>query len=268
MWSKRISILAVMLCVTVAVSACGADASSQEDADSVTVYAAASLKGVLDAAQVSFSEQYPEIDLAFNFAGTHVLKTQLEQGADADLFLAAREQDVQDLQDQNIVERYLRLADNRLVVVMSEDSRDRLQSIRDLADENVLLVLAESNAPVGEYALRMIDRLEQMEPFGVDFKERLMNNIVSYESNEQHVLAKIELGEADAGVIYTSSLATAALAGKQLASLPIPEQANVTSSYYAASLIGASPETAIFLDWLQSEDGKALLESYGYLQEG
>ncbi|GIQ69649.1 molybdenum ABC transporter substrate-binding protein [Xylanibacillus composti] len=269
MRASRFAIISLALSMAVtALSACGAAASTKEASASVTVYAAASLKSLLEAAQVEFSKEYPDIGLQFNFAGTHVLKTQIEQGAEADVFLAAREQDVQALQEQGLAGPISRFTGNQLVIVVNEESSRGIQTVDDLANEGVLLVMAEPKAPVGEYAQRLIDQLEQSGQYGSDFKERFMRNVVSYESNEQHVLAKVELGEADAGIVYTSSLAAASIAGKRLSHLQIPESLNVTAHYYAARMNPASAAAQTFLDWLESEKGKALQARYGYDQGG
>jgi molybdate transport system substrate-binding protein len=133
--------------------------------------------------------------------------------------------------------------------------------LRDLANPGLKLVLADKSVPAGNYTLQALDKLSADPAYGGDFKERVLANVVSYESNVRQVLSKVELGEADAGMVY----ATDARAAK-VDTIEIEDKYNVLARYYIAPLKDAShPDAAKrFIEYTLSEEGQRTLESYGF----
>ena len=118
--------------------------------------------------------------------------------------------------------------------------------------------------PVGNYTLNFLDRASQQTDYGPDFKEKVLKNVLSYEENVKAVLSKVLLGEADAGIIYTSDISQAN-AG-QVGQLNIPDALNPTISYTIAPVLGSpNPElTNAFVDFVLSTQGQAILKSHGF----
>ncbi len=246
---------------------CSSKATVSSTHEDIYIYAAASLKGLMDDVKLQYEKAHPDVELIMNYAGTHVLKTQIEQGAEADLFISARERDIQDLQTSGYLSVYSLFAGNQLIIAVSKEGSEKIGRIEDLSREGVRLVLAEQKAPVGEYSRLSLEKLQQSGQYGDRFMQDVLANVVSNESNEQNVLAKVTLGEADAGIVYTSSLSGMAAQKNGIKTLTIPSDVNITSYYYSAPLKNAAEGTASLQAWLNSEKGKVLIEKHGYLVE-
>ena len=95
---------------------------------------------------------------------------------------------------------------NRLVVIVPADNPAGIDSLDDLANEGVLLVIAGEGVPVRDYTTAMVDRLVNVPGYGEDYKTAFFNNVVSEEDNVRQVAAKVALGEADAGLVYVSDV--------------------------------------------------------------
>jgi molybdate transport system substrate-binding protein len=122
-------------------------------------------------------------------------------------------------------------------------------------------VLADPTVPAGNYSLQALDRLSSDPEYGVDFKEKVLANVVSREDNVRQVLAKVHLGEADAGIAYVTDVAAA-----EVKIIEIPELANVEALYYvAAAKEPRNPVAAqAFVSYLLSEEGQMVLERFGF----
>lgn len=126
------------------------------------------------------------------------------------------------------------------------------------------MVLAHENVPVGKYAREMLARASQQPGYGADFSERVLGNVVSQEVNVKQVLAKVALGEADAGIVYATDVKAAA---SEVRTVTIPDELNVVACYPIAIGAGSRvPEQAArFVDFVRSEAGRAVLERSGFL---
>ena len=245
---------------------CGGQASMQEgQANEVTVFAASSLKGAFEALAVGLKEKGIE-KVDYNFAGSQALAAQLSQGAGGDVFTSADEKNMDAaIVASSVVSGTQRvLATNKLVVAVPAGG-GQISTLKDLARPGLKLVLAEKSVPAGSYSLQVLDKLSGDPAYGSDFKERVLANVVSYESNVRQALSKVELGEADAGIVY----ATDARAAK-VDTIEIEDKYNVVARYYIAPVKDAAhPEAAArFIQYALSEEGQRTLESYGFGRAG
>jgi molybdate transport system substrate-binding protein len=152
-------------------------------------------------------------------------------------------------------------AGNRLVVVVPEDNPAGIATLADLARPGVKLVLAAEEVPVGKYARQTLASMNAL--LGSDFAASVLANVVSSEDNVKQVVAKISLGEADAGIVYS----TDAMADPSLPTISIDDPYNVTPSYPLAVLTGA-PQADLagqVVAFVLSTEGQAILDSYGFL---
>jgi molybdate transport system substrate-binding protein len=230
----------------------------------LTVFAASSLTDAFNDIKVKFEEIHPGVDVQYNFAGTSTLRTQLEQGARADIFASANEAHMDAAMQSELIDGTpITFASNRLVVITPSGS-ERVKSISDLANENVKLVLALPDVPVGAYTRESISRLDASGDFGYGFGDRVMSNLVSEESNVRQVAAKVMLDEADAGIVYNTDVAGEAAA--RLITIQIPDEFNVLASYPLARLRSSQNPAAAraFVEFVLSENGQAILTSYGF----
>jgi molybdate transport system substrate-binding protein len=149
---------------------------------------------------------------------------------------------------------------NKLVVILPADNAAGLAKLEDLANSGIKLVLAAEEVPVGKYARQALDQMNGQ--FGSDFQAKVLANVVSNEDNVKQVVAKVQLGEADAGIVYTSD----AVAAPELKTIEIPAELNVIAEYPIATLTqSANADLAdAFIAYVLSSDGQAVLQNWGF----
>lgn len=230
----------------------------------LTIYAAASLKDVLEAAEDAYETGNPGVTLTISTDSSAALATQIEQGAPADVFLSADTANPQRLLDAGLVEGGLvTFAGNVLVLIVPIDNPAAIQSPADLATPGVKIIAAGEEVPITMYANRLVANLAGESGYPADFAAAYEANIVSREDNVKAVVAKIELAEGDGGFVY----ATDAMASTKVATIDLPSSANVLAAY-AGVVIKASANVvaaSLFLEWLAGPDGEAILRDFGFL---
>jgi molybdate transport system substrate-binding protein len=156
----------------------------------LTIFAAASLTNV-----------FPQIDAKhhYSFAGSNALAAQIKQGAPADVFASANTSIPQQLYDAGLVEKPVVFTRNALILIVPKSNPARIRSVYDLRRDGVKLVVAAPGVPVGDYTRIVLHNL------GLD---DALGNVVSNETDVREVLAKVALGEADAGFVYTTDART------------------------------------------------------------
>ena len=230
----------------------------------LTVFAAASLTGAFTEIGSQFDAVNPGVTTIFNFAGSNQLATQINEGAPVDVFASANHAQLDVVVESGMVDANAPavFVTNRLIVVIPADNPGQIESLQDLATPGILLVLAAEEVPVGRYSLEFLDRASADPAFGASFREDVLANLVSYEENVRGVLNKVTLGEADAGIVYTSDL----IGVDGVASVEIPERLNLLAEYPIATLSeSANPSAAAaFVDYVLSDAGQAVLANYGF----
>ncbi len=223
-------------------------------AQELAVFAASSLTESFEAVAAAF-EAEQGVEVVLNFAGSSTLSTQILQGAPADVFASADEAQMGMVAEAGLLKGEPQtFAQNRLVVITPAGSA--IQTLRDLAEPGVLLVLAGPNVPAGRYALEVLGRLNAV--YGADFSARVLANLVSEETNVRQVAAKVGLGEADAALVYATDAAV--LSGVDI--IEIPAAYNVTARYPIAVLADSGhPELAsAFVEFVQTSGQETLAE--------
>lgn len=229
----------------------------------VTVLAAASLTGAFQELADSFEHAHPGVRVRLDFAGTPSLVLQIEQGGAADVFASADTHWMDVVRDSGWVASPVVFAHNNLVLIAPVANPAHIGSMRDLARHGVKLVVADSAVPVGHYARTAFDRLGATPGIPIGYAANVRRNIVSNEDNVKGVVAKVELGEADAGIVYRTDAAAAAA---HLRVLPLPAVADVVADYPIAVLRHSrEPELArAFIALLLSPTGTAILQRAGF----
>src|SRR5207244_643871 len=132
---------------------------------------------------------------------------------------------------------------NHLVVIVPHDNSAGITSLADLSKPKTKIILADRNVPAGQYAIRFLDRCEKSSGFEASFKQHVLMNVVSYEENVKVVLGKILLGEADAGIVYSSDISRDSL--HRVRRVEIPDSLNVIAEYpIAIAQEARSPQAA------------------------
>ena len=239
-------------------------ASASASAADLTIYGAASLAGVLDAAKTAYETADPGSKVTVSTDSSAALEMQIEQGAPADVFLAADTTNPKKLVDGGFAAgEAVDFAGNELTVIVPKDNPGKISTPADLARNGVKVVAAGDEVPITKYATQLVKNLAKVSGYPVDFQAAYDRNVVSKEDNVKSVVAKVGLGEGDAGIVYV----TDALASKDVDTVPIPDGANVPATY-AGVVVKASPNAdaaKAFLDWLAGPDGQAILKQSGFL---
>lgn len=242
-------------------------AASLEPAN-LTVFAAASLTDAFNEIGQNFSADHPGVIFTFNFAGSQQLAQQLGQGAPADIFASAnkKQMEVAIMEAGRVISGTERtFARNRLVVIYPADNPAGLAQLPDLAKPGLKLVLAAKEVPVGQYSLDFLNKTITDTAFSPTFADEVLKNVVSYEENVKSVLAKIALGEADAGIVYTSDITSAD--SDKVGRLDIPDNLNVIASYPIAVTNDSphSTQAQAFVAYVLSPAGQNVLAKYGFI---
>ncbi len=230
----------------------------------LTVFAASSLTQAFAEIAAAFEQSHPGTAITVNFDGSQRLRTQLEHGAQADLFAPAdREQMDALIQAGLIAGQPANFASTRMVFLAHRDFAPA--NLPALAAPGVKIVLALPAAPAGRYSSAVIARMRDDPQFGPAYADGLLANIVSTEANVRSVAQKVALGEADAGITYRTD-ALPAYTAQRVKVIPLPAFVNVTARYPIA-ILRESPQQQLaqaFINFVLSPDGQAILESNGF----
>jgi molybdate transport system substrate-binding protein len=233
----------------------------------LTVLAAASLTASFTELAETFQAANPGVTVEYSFAGSQELAQQLEQGAEADVFASASKKYMEaavasgrvNADDSKVFVR------NRLVLIFPKDNPGGLTELKDLAKAGLKLDLADQSVPVGQYSLDFLDKAIADPSFDPQFKDNVLNNVVSYETNVKAVVSKVALGEADAGIVYVTDI-TADVADK-VGKLYIPDALNTIATYPIAPIADSkNAELAqAFVDMILSPEGQEVMSKYGFI---
>ena len=270
-------LLATVALVLIACSNAGAAAPSAAHATPVTtgevstsanreltVFGAASLKGVLDKTKAAFETAYPGTTVTISTDSSSALEMQIEQGAPADVFLSADTTNPKKLVDAGLAEgAAVAFAGNKLTIIVPTANPEGIRTPADLAKPGVKVIAAGDEVPITKYATQVVGNLAKEAGYPADFAAKCTRNVVSKEDNVKAVVAKIELGEGDAGFVYV----TDAKASSRVTPVDVPDTANVPTPYAGVVVKASKNATAAkaFLDWFAGPDGQAILIEYGFL---
>lgn len=215
------------------------------DDEPLTVYAASSLTEV-------FEQLAP--DARFNFAGSDELATQLREGAPADVYAAASPRYPAELFDEGIVDEPAVFATNRLVIVVPSENPAGIRGLDDLAEPDVRLVVGGEGVPIGDYTRELLERSGRVD---------VLDRVVSEEEDVKGVLAKVALGEADAGFVYATD---ARAARDEVLGIELPGDLQARVEYPVAIVreTARDDEARRFVELLLSSRGREALRAAGF----
>lgn len=255
---------ALLMMLILVMSACGnggtEDDSASEDAveGTITVSAAASLVDALEAVAVRFNEEYPEVQVDFNFGGSGALMQQIMQGAPADLFFSANESHFEAVVEEGYIdeENAVDLLRNEIVLVVPEGS-DRVSSFDDLKNADRIGVGNPESVPAGEYSMEAFENMDIMEEIESKF---------IFATDVRQVLNYVETENVDAGVVYhTDALTSDGIEVVDTA----PEDSHSPVIYPLGILKGTDNPKAqrAFYEFVQSEEAGEIFNEYGFIIE-
>lgn len=228
-----------------------------DEAQTLTISAAASLKNVMEEITPVFEKENEGIALTFNYGSSGDLQKQIENGAPADVFISAAEKQMNELEEEGLIEEESRedLVKNELVLIVPK-GQDGITSFRDLTDDGVTQVaLGEPSAvPAGQYAEEVLSSLGILEQ---------VSEKAVYGKDVTQVLTYVENGEVQAGLVYKTDAASS----DKVEIVAIAPKESYQEVIYPAALIKNSSNYeagTTFMTFLQREDVKRIFEKYGF----
>lgn len=240
--------------------------SATQGQRTIVVFAASSLTNVFEDIADDFESANPGVEVLFSFGGSSVIAAQLVEGAPADVFASANTEQMEIVRNAGrIAGETVTFARNRLALIVPSGNPAGIESVRDLARPGVKLVVGAVGVPIRAYMDSMFELLAADPSYGDVFVAGGLANIVSEEQNVRQVVAKLALGEGDAGIVYHSDVIPNL--ADQVIAIPIPDSVNPVADYPIAVIEDASqPElAAAFVDYMLSEAGQAVMLRWNFL---
>jgi molybdate transport system substrate-binding protein len=262
--SARMGVAVICLAiVAMLAAACGTSSSStvrttsasQKVSGTVVVFAAASLKDAFDQIGKQFEQANPGVSVKFNYAGSSSLATQIKQAAPADVFASADTTNMDTVTNDNLASDPKNFASNTLEIMVGAGNPKHIKSVADLANSDVKVAVCASDVPCGKYTQEIFN------------KASVTVHPVSEETSVSSVVTKVTLGEADAGVVYTTDVKAA---GDKAAGVAIPANQNVTAEYPIVALKDAPNKdgATAFINYVLGSAGQKVLQSFGFKPAG
>ena len=255
--------LVVALASVVALAACAPASPSRAGSPGITAFVAASLRDAMAAVGPAYAEA-TGVQIETSADASTALRVLIEQGARTDVLLSADTKNPDTLLAGGLViGSVVPFAQNSLAIIVPTSNPAGIRSALDIGRPGVKIVAAGEGVPITGYADRLVEQLGADTSHRGAFVAGYAANVVTREDNVKAVVAKIELGEGDAAIVY----ATDALAATGVLVIPIPDGLNVLATY-----AGVVPTTALhpgaggaFLNWLAGPSGQAILARFGFV---
>lgn len=262
-WATYAAMLvAVILVVTYGVGSKSASKDASVNQIEMFALVAANATDPFNELMEEFEEDHLDVNADATYAGTQIIRTQLEQGAKADLFLSADLEHIEAVKEQGLISEFFPVSNNHLVIVVPKEDQVGIQSIEDLGSKKVKLVIGTDTVPIGRYTRDVFQKASAT--YGQEFNEKVMENVVSLETNVKQVLQKVSLGEAEAGIVYTTDVTPEFL--RTVDVIEIPEEFNIVATNYI-SVTKQAPNKELaeeFMEMMLSDEGQEVFLKYNY----
>lgn len=267
------NVLSLILLLTMLAGTSGAFAQSslqtEEPAVELIVFAAASMTESMTQIAELYKEVAPNVTILYNFDSSGTLKTQIQEGADCDLFISAGQKQMNALDinadpktnteklDFVLENTRFNIVSNSVVMIVPEGSKKEISDFKDVLTDKVdLVAIGNSDVPVGQYSEEIYTNLGLWEQLKSSGK-------ISYSSNVKEVLSQVEAAAVDCGIVYSTDAATAKNV-KIVATAPENSHKPIT---YPAAIIKTGKNIAAaekFVEFLKGEEASKVFESIGF----
>ena len=247
------------------IAGCGgvSGGEGKQQGGTLTVLAASSLIDAFGVLANRFEEQNPGVKVKQSFESSSTLLAQIQQGAPADVFASAAEEEMDKAVKDGLVKGEPEVfVKNREIVMVPKDNPANIRRFRDVANPEVKLVLAGKEVPAADYALEILGKAES--EYGADFEEDVLSNVVSRESDVRASVNRVVVGDADATFGYASDYTPDIR--DRVKVVPIPPDLNIVATYPVAALEDAkSPGLAKkWVELVTSEEGQRVLQKWNF----
>lgn len=231
------------------------------DQQEILVAAAASLQYVMeDRIQPAFEKENPDIKLRFTFDSSGKLQTQIEEGADADVFFSAAMKQMNALEDEGLIEAdsVVELLENKIALIVPKDSTLGITGFEDITKADRIALGDPESVPVGQYSKEAFENLGMWDD--VEAK-------TSFGTNVTEVLSWVAAGSADAGIVYLTD-ATTSDQYEQVKVVGYAPEGSVSKVIYPVGIVSASTKKDAaqkFVDYLETDDALSFFAEYGFM---
>lgn len=247
---------------TVATTTATATPTTSADQTQITVFAAASLKGVMSEMGEQFEAENKNIKVNFNFAGSQTLKTQILEGADVDMFISANNKQFTPVVEAGMITEKKILLKNKLAIAVPKANKKQITDLAGMAGEGVVLVIGNKDVPFGQYTRDIINKYQNDSHAG--YVDAFMANVKSEVDAVDKIKPLLILDEADASLVYKSDISKSDK--EDITLIEIPDEYNVIADY-PYGIIDATKNKAAVEAWeayMTGSAGTALLTDYGF----
>jgi len=252
---KKTLCLLMIICLVFSLVGCSSNTAADES--TITVAAAASLKNCLDDILIPmFQEKYPNIKIKTTYDSSGKLQTQIEEGADVDVFMSAAMKQMNALDEKGLIaeDSIVQLLENKIVLIVSTNNTKDLSKFEDVLKADTIAIGDPESVPAGQYAKEALTNLCIWEE---------ISRKASLGTNVTEVLNWVAEGSADAGIVYSTDAASTEKV-KVVAEAP---EGSVSKVIYPVGIVKTSKNQDLakkFIDFLQSDEAKEIFESFGF----
>jgi molybdate transport system substrate-binding protein len=241
----------------------GAGGGGEEQGGTLTIFAASSLTDAFGQLGKTFEQQNSGTTVKTSFGASSDLLAQIQQGAPADVFASAAEEEMNTaVKDDLVAGKPVVFVKNREIIMVPKDNPANIMSLEDLSKPNIKLVLAAKDVPAADYAVEILGKANKV--YGPNFKENVLSNVVSREADVRAAVNRVVVGDADATFGYASDY-TPDIRDK-VKIITIPPDLNIIATYPIATLKDAKEPSLAkkWVDLVMSSEGQEVLKKWGF----
>ena len=257
--------LTLMIIAGLLVAGC-TTAQQAPEQTTLTVFTAASLTGAFTDIGKAYEAENGNVRIDLVFDGSQALRTQVEQGANPDIFVSASTKHMQALQDGGFMDdgTVAPFLGNSMALIVPADNLANVTGLADLAEPGTKIVIGTKDVPFGDYTRQVLDKMAADPAYGPAYRDAVMENVISEETAVSSVVPKLTLGEADAAFVYKSDVSKDDL--EKVTRIEVPAEYNVMATYPLGILAESlhKTEAESFIAFVRGPDGSAILTEYGF----
>ena len=262
---KKVSLILAMGCLVFSLAGCSSNKVEDDKGNdeivqtTITVAAAASLQNCMDDELIPlFEEKYKDIKIQTTYDSSGKLQTQIEEGAEVDVFISAAMKQMNALNEGGLIleDSITELLENKIVLIVPKDSDKGISSFEEITKAEKIALGDPESVPAGQYAKEAFENLNMWDE---------VSKKVSLGTNVTEVLTWVAEGSADAGVVYSTDAAS----NDKVEVIAEAPKDSVSKVIYPVGVIKNSEKVTqakAFTEFLKSEEAMKIFESYGFVE--